>query len=98
MSVYELDSPDPDDFIQTMLYPDLRVVLSCTPEACFQLGDRDLNGWHDDVGDFWGPDYQWPVLYENPLGLKSRAEEPRVPAKRIDATIRIGRVLGVFTN
>ena len=98
MSLYELDSPDPDDHIQTMLFPDLQVVLRCVPEACFQVGDRNLDGWHDDVSDFWSGDYQWPTLYENPQGLKSRAEEPRVPAKRIDATIRIGRVLGLFSN
>jgi hypothetical protein len=98
MSVYELDSPDSDDLIQTMLYPDLSAVLRCTPNACFQTGDRNLDGWHDDVTDFWSPDYQWPTLYENPQRLQSRADERRVPAKRIDATIRLGRVLGTFTN
>ena len=98
MSVYELDSPDSDDFIQTMLFPDLRAVLECTPNACFQSGDRNLDGLHDDVGDWWGPGYQWPTLYENPQGLQSRAEERHVPAKRIDATIRISRVQGLFSN
>ena len=98
MSLYELDSPDSDDFIQTMLFPDLQVVLRCTPDACFQISDRNLDGWHDDVADFWSPDYQWPTVYENPQGLKSHADERRVPAKRIDATIRIGRVLGIFAN
>lgn len=98
MSLYELDTPDADDFIQTMLYPDLSVVLRCTPTACFQTLDRNLDGWHDDVADFWSPDYQWPTLYENPQRQQSRAEERHVPAKRIDATIRIGRVHGIFTN
>lgn len=98
MSVYELDSPDPDDLIQTMIFPDLSTVLRCTPNACFQTGDRNLDGWHDDVKDFWSPDYQWPTLYENPQRVQSRADERRVPAKRIDATIRLGRVLGTFTN
>ncbi len=98
MSLYELDTPDPDDFIQTMLFPDLSTVLRCTPNACFQTGDRNLDGWHDDVTDFWSPDYQWPTLYENPQHVQSRAEERHIPAKRIDATIRLGRVLGAFTN
>lgn len=98
MSVYELDTPDGDDFIQTMLFPDLRVALQCTPDACFQVGDRDLDGLHDDVGDWWGPGYEWPTLYENPQGLQSRATERRVPAKRIDASIRLSRVQGAFTN
>lgn len=98
MSVYELDSPDPDDLIQTMLFPDMSVVLRCSPDGCFQAGDRNLDGWHDDVTDFWSADYQWPTLYENPQGLQSRVADRHVPAKRIDATIRIGRLLGLFTN
>jgi hypothetical protein len=98
MSVYELDSPDPDDHIQTMLFPDLTVMLRCTPDACFQMGDRNSDGWHDDTGDFWSGDYQWPFLYENPQGQQSRADERRPFAKRIDASVRIGRVQGVFTN
>lgn len=98
MSVYELDTPDSDDFIQTMLFPDLRAVLECSPNACFQANDRNLDGLPDDVGDWWGAAYQWPTLYENPQNVQSRAEERRVPAKRIDATIRISRVLGLFSN
>jgi hypothetical protein len=98
MSVYELDSPDADDHIQTMLFPDLTVTLRCTTDACWQVGDRNNDGWHDDTGDFWSGDYKWPFLYENPAGQQSRADERKPQAKRIDASIRIGRLQGIFTN
>jgi hypothetical protein len=98
MSVYELDSPDADDLIQTLLFANLQVTLRCTPDACFQPLDRNRDGWHDDTTDFWSADYQWPTLYENPQGLKSRADERNVPAKRIDATIRIGYVRGIYNG
>ena len=98
MSLYELDSPDSDDHIQTMLFPDLTATLRCTPDGCWQVGDRNLDGLHDDVSDFWSGDYKWPFLYENPAGQQSRADERHPQAKRIDASIRIGRLQGLFTN
>jgi hypothetical protein len=98
MSVYELDSPDPDDLIQTMLFPDLTTTLRCTVDTCVQADDRNNDGLPDTINDFWGAEYKWPFLYENQTGVQSRADERRPLAKRLDASIRIGRVQGVFTN
>jgi hypothetical protein len=96
MSLYELDTPDPDDLIESLHFPDLSVVLRCTPNICVALGDEDRDGWPDDLNDAASPQYQWPVLYQDQWGAICRPDDPNVPCKRIDATIRVGKVLGHF--
>jgi hypothetical protein len=39
-----------------------------------------------------------PSRYQDPAGLLSLATDPGVPAKRIDATIRIGYALGAYNG
>jgi hypothetical protein len=94
MSLYELDTPDPDDLVESLYFPDLSVVFRCTLDMCLALGVKDRTGWPDDLNDFTSPQYQRPVLYQDQWGVICRPSDPNVPCKRVDATIRIGRVLG----
>jgi hypothetical protein len=96
ITVYEMDVPDSDDLVETLYYPDVSVLLNCTVGTCVALGDNDYDGWLDDIDNPSSPAYKWPYKYQDPSGLVSLATDPGVPAKRIDATIRIGYVLGSY--
>ena len=96
MTLYELDTPDPDDLIQTLYFADLNVSLRCTPDGCFAVKDRDGNGVLDDVNDYFGPEYSWPTRYENQHGNVCNWRDRNVPCKRIDAAITVGRISGFF--
>ena len=96
MTLYELDTPDPDDLIESLYFPDLAVTLRCTPTGCVAVGDDDLNGWLDDVNDQFSPAYRWPILYQDQHDTICRPGDPGVPCKRVDAAIRVGRLFGVF--
>ncbi len=98
MTVYELDHPDPDDVINSLFYPDVSVTLSCSPESCFAVNDLDFNRQVDDIADQSSPAYVHPYLYQNNNNLISYSTDPGVPAKRIDATIRIGSVFGLYSG
>lgn len=98
MTIYELDEPDADDLIQSLFYPDLKVRLSCTPYNCFAADDGDRNGTPDDLNDPRSPAYQWPILYQDRHGTTCTPDDVGVPCKRLDATIRIGSVLGVYSG
>ncbi|MCI0621163.1 MAG: hypothetical protein L0387_05740 [Acidobacteria bacterium] len=98
MTVYEIDVPDPDDLVQTLYYPDVSVNLNCTVGACLAVGDNNYDGWLDDIDNPASPAYRWPNRYQDPGGLLSLATDPGVPAKRIDATIRIGYALGSYNG
>jgi carboxypeptidase family protein len=96
MSVYELDSPDADDLVQTLYFPQVSVALSCNVDACWAVGDTNHDGWLDDIGNRSSPAYKWPSTYQNDVGRISYPTDPGVPAKRIDSTIRIGYVFGTY--
>jgi hypothetical protein len=96
MTVYELDTPDSDDLVESLYFPDLAVVLRCTPEGCVAVDDNDLDGWPDDVNDHASSKYQWPILYQDNRDVICRPGDPGVSCKRIDATVRIGSVLGYY--
>ncbi len=96
MTVYELDTPDPDDLVESLYFPDLAVILRCTPDGCVAEGDKDLDGWADDVNDHSSSKYSWPILYQDNHNVICRPGDHGVPCKRIDATIRIGYVLGYY--
>ena len=98
MSVYELDTPDPDDLIESLYFPDLAVRLRCTPFGCVAVGDNDFDGWPDDLNNQSSPAYVWPILYQDQHDVICRPSDPGVPCKRIDATIRIGRVSGGYVG
>jgi len=98
MTVYEIDVPDPDDLVQTLYYPDVSVNLNCTVGTCLAVGDNNYDGWLDDIDNPASPAYRWPNRYQDPGGLLSLATDPGVPAKRIDATIRIGYTLGSYNG
>lgn len=96
MSVYELDTPDPDDLVESLHFPDLSVVLRCATNSCVAVGDDNFDGWQDDVNDYSSPQYAWPILYQDNRDVICRPGDFGVPCKRIDATIRIGRVQGYY--
>ena len=98
MTVYEMDTPDSDDLVQTLYYPDVSVSLNCTVGTCLAVGDNNYDGWLDDIDNPASPAYRWPSRYQDPAGLLSLATDPGVPAKRIDATIRIGYALGAYNG
>ncbi|MEP7270731.1 MAG: hypothetical protein ABI882_04470 [Acidobacteriota bacterium] len=98
MSVYELDTPDPDDLIESIYFPDLAVTLRCSPNGCVAIGDDDFNGFPDDVNNQFSPAYMWPTLYQDQHDVVCRPSDAGVPCKRIDATIRIGRIFGVYSG
>lgn len=96
MSVYELDTPDSDDLVESLYFPDLTVVLRCAPDGCVPEGDADLDGWPDDINDHSSLKYMWPILYQDNRDVICRPDDPGAPCKRIDATIRIGSVQGYY--
>lgn len=96
MSVYELDAPDGDDLVESLYFPDVTVTLRCTPEACFAVGDNNYNGWIDGISKQSSSVYKWPRLYQDNDGIICSPTTPFVPCKRIDATIRVGRVSGYY--
>jgi hypothetical protein len=96
MSVYEMDVPDSDDLVESLYYPDLAVTLRCTLDVCVATGDEDFDGWIDDVHDPSSPGYLWPTLYQDNRDVICQPSDPGVPCKRIDATIRIGRVFAYY--
>jgi hypothetical protein len=98
MTVYELDTPDADDLVQSLYFPDVRVVVRCTPDACFAVGDVNYDGWVDDIYDQAGTRYKWPTLYQDNNDVVCYPSTPGVPCKRIDATIRIGGVSGYYSG
>jgi hypothetical protein len=98
LTVYEMDPTDSDDLVQTLYYPDVSVNLNCTVGTCLAVGDNNYNGWLDDIDNPASPAYKWPTRYQDPAGLISLATDSGVPAKRIDATIRIGYVLGSYAG
>jgi hypothetical protein len=98
MTVYEMDTPDSDDVVQTLYYPDVSVTLNCSVGTCLAVGDNNYDGWLDDIDIPTSPAYRWPSRYQDPGGVVSLATDPGVPAKRIDATIRIGYALGAYNG
>lgn len=98
MTVYELDSPDSDDVVNSLYYPTVWATLRCTPDACFAVNDNNFDGWIDDIGNQFSSEYVQPNMYQDNLNRISYATDPGVPAKRIDATIRIGRVSGYYSG
>ncbi|HKX28764.1 MAG TPA: hypothetical protein VJ302_13780 [Blastocatellia bacterium] len=98
MTVYELDKPDRDDLIQSMYFPDLTVTLKCDAARCYAVGDNDLDGLIDDVNNQFSPEYKWPTLYQDDWDAVCYPGDPRVPCKRIDTTIRIGRLNGALNR
>ena len=98
MTVYELDSPDSDDVINSLYYPNVWATLRCTPEGCFVTSDNNYDGWIDDINNQFSSEYVQPTLYQDNLDRISYATDPGVLAKRIDATIRIGRVSGYYSG
>lgn len=97
MSAYELDWNN-DDFIGRLYFPDVKVTLRCTPDACFAVGDNNFDGWVDDIANQTSPDYLYPYAYLNDWSELSYATQPGVPTKRFDATIRIGRFSGYYSG
>lgn len=98
MSVYELDKRESDDLIDSLYFPNVWATLRCTPEACFALNDNNYDGWIDDIHDRSSPEYVQPWIYQDNNDLVSYSTDPFVPAKRIDATIRIGGVSGYYSG
>lgn len=98
MSVYELDAPDSDDLIESLYFPDVSVNLSCTPDACFAVGDNDYDGWINDIYNQSSAGYMWPILYQDNNGVTCRPNDASVPCKRIDASVRIGRVTSYYAE
>jgi hypothetical protein len=94
MTVYELDSPDSDDLVESMYFPDLSVTLNCDAYGCYAVGDNNFDGWIDDVNDQFSSAYKWPTVYQDDFDAICYPSDPGVPCKRIDATIRIGRFSG----
>lgn len=97
MTVYELDGVETADVIDSLYFQDVTVTLRCFAEGCWAVGDYyGGDGWIDDIGNQFSPEYKYPFLYQNNHGQISYATDPGVPAKRIDATIRIGGVTGYY--
>jgi hypothetical protein len=98
MTVYEMDWPDSDDVINSLYYPNVWATLTCSPEGCFVVNDNNFDGWIDDIGNQFSSEYVQPTLYQDNHDRISYATDPGVLAKRIDATIRIGRVNGYYSG
>jgi hypothetical protein len=97
MTLYELDTLETgDDLVQTLNFPDVSETVSCDLYGCHAVGDNNLDGWIDDVGNQFSPSYKWPILYQDDWGATCYPGDPGVPCKRVDATIRIGRLSGRF--
>jgi hypothetical protein len=97
MTVYELDSGG-DDLIESLYFPDTWAQLTCTPDACFAVGDGNFDGWLDDNNDHFSPDYKWPTLYQDNDDIICYPTDPNVPCKRIDATVKIARVSAYYSG
>jgi len=97
MTVYELDW-EGDDLINSLYFPTVWVTLRCTPETCLALNDNNFDGWLDDIHNRGSSEYVQPYLYQDNHGRISYATDSGVLAKRIDATIRIGRVSGYYSG
>lgn len=96
MTVYELDENAPDDLIESIYFPNSLVQLSCTPDACFAVGDNNFDGRIDDIENQFSSAYLWPTLYQDNDDVFCSPSDPNVPCKRIDATVRIGRAFGYY--
>ncbi len=97
MTVYELDW-DGDDLINSLYFPTVWAPLRCSAETCTAVNDNNYDGWIDDIYDRSSPEYVQPYLYQDNLGRISYSTDPGVLAKRIDATIRIGKVSGRYSG
>jgi hypothetical protein len=89
MTVYELDMWETDDVVQSLYYPDVSVQLDCTRQQCWAANDLNRDGYVDDLWDRGSPAWRWPTRY---------IDEWNQDRKRIDATIRIGRVGGSYSG
>lgn len=89
MTVYELDPWNGDDLIQSLYFPDMSVTLTCTINNCFAIGDNNQDGWFDDVDNQFSSAYKWPTAYYDDWNRLR---------KRIDATVRIGYVRGLYSG
>ena len=99
MTVYELDRPlDGHDLIQSLYFPRVSVDLSCDVAGCHAVGDSLLNGKIDDIDNHASPAYVWPIKYVDDWGIQCTPSATSVPCKRIDATIRVGGVEGVYLD
>lgn len=98
MTIYELDEPDPDDLVESLYFPNSYTQLTCTPDACFSVADLNFDGWIDDMSDHTQPENLWPILYQDNNGAICYPTDPNVPCKRIDATIRVGRVVSFYSG
>jgi hypothetical protein len=98
MTLYELDPRDRDDLIESLYFPDVWAPLTCTPDACFAVSDSNFDGWIDDIGNQFSSEYMWPTLYQDNHDVICYPSDPGVPCKRIDATVRIGRVSAYYSG
>lgn len=98
MTVYELDDNSPDDLIESLYFPNSYTQLTCTPDACFSVADLNFDGWVDDMSDHTQAENLWPTTYQDNDDVICYPSTPNVPCKRIDATIRVGRVLGYYSG
>ncbi len=89
MTVYELDWPDADDVIQTLYYPNVSVRLDCDVDSCWAVGDSNRDGLLDDLQNRSSSAWKWPTRY---------IDEWNQDRKRIDATIRIGKVTATYSG
>ncbi|MEA2604851.1 MAG: hypothetical protein QOF89_5843 [Acidobacteriota bacterium] len=97
MSVYELDW-DGNDLINSLYFPNVWATLRCTAETCLAANDNNYDGWIDDIYNRSSPEYVQPYLYQDNQNRISYSTDPFVPAKRIDATVRIGMVSGRYSG
>ena len=97
MTVYELDEGN-DDLIDSLYFPNVSVTLHCFSEGCWANGDYNGDGWIDDIYNRTSGGYVYPFLYQDNQGRISYATDPGVPAKRIDAVIRIGSAQGYYSG
>ncbi len=101
MTLYELDH-SPEDLVQSLYFPDVSGTLECTMWVCFSVGDDDLDGWIDDIDDRSSSAYSWPTQYQGDCDTVDNCErvcspnDPNVPCKRVDATIRLGGIEGFY--
>lgn len=89
MTVYELDDWNTDDLIQTLYYPNVSVTLQCDVYRCWAIGDSNQDGNLDDLWNRQSPAWVWPTRYYDDWNQQR---------KRIDATIRIGRVTSSYSG
>ena len=97
MSVYELDW-DGNDIVNSLYFPNVWATLSCTADYCRAANDSNYDGWIDDIYNRSSSGYVQPYLYQDNQSRVSYSTDPGVLAKRIDATIQIGRVSGYYSG